>query len=392
MGEAISDLSSGISTMVMPDSASLKRRRALLRKRQPRMLFSEIGVLRPWSELESELLLQVGATFTYGLEEVVPMTRGRECLVMMLFPAHFCVAEVRTSSLTANPSQGICSSSDSTTDRTHMQSDLSNPMQCNGNEALDETVEKLIAQALKPINTLYYGMQNLENSLSMNQTRYRRVREFYFKDLCGVHTAEDAFVLHLEHRQDGVIDLPLYASPLGKVAREALVAGFRSVLDNNKEKRASWKELRTALLEEQRSQHDAHIPQAAHGLSRSEHGIGAQILHVVEVERRIPPSSKWKTPFLPTDGGLIWRWVDATGGKHPQLVPNLPYKEVVRRRTPPCWPGPLFRATSDWEIIKGSGHDSEGWCYGLVWNSPAWGSEPRFLDALRMRTWRRTFS
>merc|ERR1712137_968508 len=59
LGEAISDVSLGISALVTPDSASVKRHCNQVRRRQPRLLFSE-GVIRPWSELESELFSKFG--------------------------------------------------------------------------------------------------------------------------------------------------------------------------------------------------------------------------------------------------------------------------------------------------------------------------------------------
>ena len=95
VGQAISDVGSGIAAQATPDSASMKRRRARLRRRQPRLLFGQ-GALRPWSELEAELLGQLGERLTQGVEEVIPLTQqGSQRAVLLLYLRHMLLAEVK---------------------------------------------------------------------------------------------------------------------------------------------------------------------------------------------------------------------------------------------------------------------------------------------------------
>ena len=95
VGQAISDVGSGIAAQATPDSASMKRRRARLRRRQPRLLFGQ-GALRPWSELEAELLGQLGERLTQGVEEVIPLAQqGSQRAVLLLYLRHMLLAEVK---------------------------------------------------------------------------------------------------------------------------------------------------------------------------------------------------------------------------------------------------------------------------------------------------------
>jgi len=96
LGQAISDVGSGIAAQVAPDSASAKRRRARLRQREPRLLFSAHGTVRSWSELEAELLRQLGNQVLQGVEEAIPLTQhGSERMVLLLFPTRALVVQVQ---------------------------------------------------------------------------------------------------------------------------------------------------------------------------------------------------------------------------------------------------------------------------------------------------------
>ena len=90
--------------------------------------------------------------------------------------------------------------------------------------------------------------------------------------------------------------------------------------------------------------------------------------------------ASWRTPFLPTDIELSWRWVEASGSRHPQLQPELTREKAAAERTPPCRPNALFHAGSMWTLVKAAGAaDEEGWRYGLAWNSSTWDSRPGLL-------------
>ncbi|CAJ1442510.1 unnamed protein product, partial [Effrenium voratum] len=106
LGQAISDVGSGLAAEVTPDSAPAMRRRARTRQRHPRLLFGPVPCvadlgesgqapqLRPWSLLEAEVQ-QLGTDRLQGVQEVVPLTQQTsQVTVLLLFTQHCLVAEI----------------------------------------------------------------------------------------------------------------------------------------------------------------------------------------------------------------------------------------------------------------------------------------------------------
>jgi len=207
-----------------------------------------------------------------------------------------------------------------------------------------------------------------------------------FAELRAVRAADGGGVLELEDLRGSCVTLPLFAAPLGEAAREALLEGLRAALAHES-RVACWDDLRRALEAQRRSgwrlrggpEHPRHLAT----------GSGERTLEVLEVERR--NLAEWQTPFLPTDGELSWRWVDATGCRHPHLIPHLTRRQAASLKTPPCRLDTLFRSSSDWALDVSDGTDADGWRYSLAWNSSTWDSRPGMLDGLRKRRWTRTY-
>mmetsp|Transcript_151772 Transcript_151772/g.282778 ORF Transcript_151772/g.282778 Transcript_151772/m.282778 type:complete len:108 (-) Transcript_151772:1-324(-) len=91
-------------------------------------------------------------------------------------------------------------------------------------------------------------------------------------------------------------------------------------------------------------------------------------------------------------GRRSWRWVDATGSRHPHLDPSFTQQEIVSKKQPPCKLNALFHLISDWAVDVHDGTDEDGWRYGIAWNASTWDSKPGLIDALRRRRWTRTYS
>lgn len=432
VGQAIADVGSGIAATMAPETASMLRRRARVRHRLPRLLFSELGVIRPWCELEAQLFRQLGRQLTAGVECVVPLTQlGSRLMVLMLFARRFIMSEVAVSD---------------DEDPRFKQGNARTSRPADFLAALDETGLKLALQALKPINTLVYGVQDIERHISgriaspagvdnesaVDPVLSRRVRGFSLSELRAVHTAGDGDVLQLEDARRNVIDLPLIAAPIGPSAKEALLSGFRSALGGNAGGIADWAELYAALTAERRQAERAAMAAAAaaatshrpmrlgtdagasssaapavsptlgqpplyganHGPvgGSAPGGAGQRTLEVFEVERWSPTRAEWVTPFLPADRGLSWRWVDATGVRHPHLDPTMSRREIASQRTPPCRLSSLFHSTSEWLVDINSATDKFGWRYGLAWNASHWDPRPGLLEQLRRRHWTRTYA
>jgi len=420
-GQAIADIGSGIAAQVGPDSVSSKRRRARLRRRLPRLLFSELGTINPWSDLEAAILRQLGRLLTSGVSVVVPLTQwGPERTVLLLFPDRLILAQVsmadqssessiaettrrRSSGLGASSGSDRGNRNGSAPTASPLHQSISELMPATLIEASHETAVKLVMQAFKPINTLYYGVQDIERQLigahiTQGDTRdpvlCRRLRVLLFKNLRNVFVSEED-MLQLEDLQGCTVDLPLFAAPVGKAARDALAAGLCSACAHV-DGVADWDDLHNALRVERRTverlgSHNTNRFSAS-GTPSMRDGAGQRTLEVFEVERWVPATGEWKTAFLPTDRDLSWRWVDATGCRHPHLDSGLSRKEVSSQSVPPCNLDTLFHSTSEWAVDKHDGTDPDGWSYSLAWNSSTWDARPGLLDALRRRRWTRSFT
>jgi hypothetical protein len=280
-------------------------------------------------------------------------------------------------------------------------------------DAFDETGFKLATQALKPINTFLYGVQDLERQLSgrpelvhmdtaTDTMISHRAREFLFSELVAVHVGNEGGILQLEDSLHNIVDLPLFAAPLGAASCEALADGFRSALANAGNV-ADWTGFKSALRTERQAaarchfqsiqyvQGGAEASSDADGTGSAWAATGQRVLEVFEVERWSPATGEWTTAFLPIDRDLSWRWVDATGCRHPHMVQHLARQEIVGQTRPPCRLDTLFHSTSDW-LVDFEGADKEGWRYGVAWSASTWDSSPGLLDALRRRRWTRTYS
>ncbi|CAK0910584.1 unnamed protein product [Prorocentrum cordatum] len=432
VGQAISDVGSGVAAQATPDTQAARRRRERSRQRPPRLLFSSHGLIRPWSALEAAVLQAFGPALAAGIEEVIPLTQhGPVRTVLLLFPQRLLVAEVEVQSeahgaaapWTATEPGGSVTEGASAA-RIHGGSRPSGSQQRTSGmqvahprglaqipallNEMDEAALKLLWQALKPINTLVYGVQDLERHISgrapeasrppgsQHAAARRRPRELRFADLAAVTAAAQGDVVSLEDVRGNAIVLPLFAAPLDGACREGVAAGLRAALARP-DRRACWGDLRSALRAQRR---------AAGARAAASCGLGAEataappapesagggVLEVWEVQRRVPPSGEWRCPWLATDHELRWRWVDAAGRRHPQLPPELPCREASALCSPPCRLDPLFRWTSTWAVREDPGAGTGGWRYGLLWSSATWDAQPGLFNVLRRRKWTRTFT
>mmetsp|Transcript_24774 Transcript_24774/g.77175 ORF Transcript_24774/g.77175 Transcript_24774/m.77175 type:complete len:321 (-) Transcript_24774:263-1225(-) len=265
--------------------------------------------------------------------------------------------------------------------------------------AVDESAQRLFLQALKPLNQLVNGVQVFERKWKGRtgedegegpgpDAESQILWALELSDLQDARAGRDAqgTCLRLTVAGGNQLSLPLYLAPMAEAACFGLVTGLRSAVVHS-DSYANWEELHDALREEQRSRQERD----AHGGLPLPTEAGHRTTEVYEVERWRIASGRWETPFLPTDRELSWRWVDATGRKHPHLQ-KLSKAEIVKKREPPCEFDALFKATSDWAIERNSATDCDGWRYGLAWKSSTWDVTPGIFDGLRKRKWHRTYT
>lgn len=381
LGQAISDVGAGISAAVNPISVNVQRRRARRRQRLPRLLFSDGGAIRPWSEVEAELLWQLGSQRMRGIQEVLCINReGVHHWVLLLYTYHLELVE-----LTVEERQGGSSGMGAS-------SSVAPPRGASLGVIDDATgaTEKIFWQAVKPITKLVHSMKELNKASSSSQREGVDLR-LDFGDLRKVQLSEVDAPPFLElFSSSGVaLALPLDGGELGPMSllvAQGLADGFRSAL-THAEGAANWGILHMALREEHlRQQEDSAVD-----LLR-ENSEGVQLtLEVFEVERWMVMSNEWQTPSLPTDSHLKWRWVDATGQKHPHLQ-RLPMVQIAARKTPPIELDTMFETAGEWTIVQNEGTENDdGWTYGISFRSSTWNSTPDLFDVLRRRRWQRTF-
>merc|ERR1719321_122811 len=76
----------------------MKKRRQRIRTRLPRVLFTEMSVVRAWCELEARAQTQLGRNLTDGMAELIQLSRPntkRIPRVLMLFKHRLVIAQVR---------------------------------------------------------------------------------------------------------------------------------------------------------------------------------------------------------------------------------------------------------------------------------------------------------
>jgi len=371
--QAFADAGAGVGATAA--EAIQKQRRGRHRHRQPRLLYSGGAAIRTWCELDAEVLRQLGPKRLFGVEEVVCLEkRERQHTVLLLFKDRFLLVEMHAAQDGNEKDTGTGS------------------MNILG--AIDETTMKLF----NPINNVFGSVQHLLHQWQNQESGEEEMPEFekggkcLSMDLCLLHKADiddDDTGPRLRLTKAGAprpIVLPLYHVSLSKDVQDGLLAGFCSAVEHP-DGAANWDKLHQALRVEERNRQECAELDSVLKLE-----TGKKTLEVFEVERWRLATGTWATPFLPIDSELCWRWVDATGRKHPHLQPNLAKDAAAKKNQPPCELDALFTASDSWKVETGESTDSEGWRYGLAWKSSTWDKNPCSFDVLRKRKWLRTYA
>ncbi|CAK0892888.1 unnamed protein product, partial [Prorocentrum cordatum] len=319
---SVADVGDGISAQVNPLSVKSRRHMARRRFRQPRLLFTEGAAVRPWRELDAELLRQLGGRMMWGIQEIVPLApEGQYQNVLLLYSYRLVLAQVEM------PTEGR---------------GMADP---GGQgigllEQLGESTTKLAMQALKPLKPLIRNVQSLERKMHTAAEEGGpadgpgpdAAAELAFADLASIRCVAlpDGDLLQLARSTD-TVDLPLRRAPITPAVLDGLVAGFRSAVAHP-DSAANWAKLRAAQREELRSskrlENEAGEEAAEIEAHLLEKDAGEKVLEFFEVERWRVTSRCWETPFLPMDKGLSFRWVDAAGKKHPLCQKMLSWEQI----------------------------------------------------------------
>ncbi|CAK9022321.1 unnamed protein product [Durusdinium trenchii] len=398
LGEAISDVGSGIASSVSPDGGATKRRRRRCRVRPPRLLFGELGVVRPWSNLEAELKRVLGEAGVHGLEEVLTLKeQGYKKILLCLYPQRLLLVELKLEdemkSEALSQAAGVTGAAasnaqlDSATSAGHLEEGY------DFFTAVDETAVRLFSQMLKPLNTAVSHWDGISNFVAGSSDHDQEVLKravktmVKFSEVLDIEDSQSSSSdMHVKLKLGGgkKLVLPMGHVPPGAV--HALVKGLHSASQRGPSCGvANWDDLRVAL------QDASGAPQPISHLSG---GAGRRILEVFEVETFHVVSKTWRTPNW---GSMIetetsWRWLDSSGCRHPHLIPGLDKVVIVERRVPPVeLDKSLYQPYSPWEVDRNQG-DDDGWSYGIAWNTSTWVTTPGPFDLFRRRRWTRTYT
>jgi len=386
VGEAASDIGAGISSQAAVETKAEKRRRSRCRQRQPRLLFAESGEIRMWSNLEAELPRQLGWRFVRGVSEVIPLVSGNlYALVLLLFPqklvvAAISMAAVKVASAGMSPSSAAQSEVPRSTPgglADFFQHEVTWPFGPRRDEGGHATDVKGNGGDVATVDSL-----GCLRGVSISKLRAVRLVEAPVRSVDG---AEVRHQLLLEHASGDNAAVSLSIGPtgagIGVAVCDALVQGLRAaILAAPAGAEASWGPVSAALRAEREV------------LEAGKDDVGGRVLEVFEVQRWCPGTAEWRTPWLPIDRELSWRWVDTKGHRHPWLEKGLPKVDCAARGQPPCEFGGLFRPSSEWWVDVHGGTDQDGWSYGLAWQSATWDKQPGVFDGLRRRRWTREHS
>jgi hypothetical protein len=376
VGQAVQDVGTGLANTMSADTQEMKERRERVRSRLPRMLFTDLGVLRKWSRLEAEVQSQLGSALTRGAIEIILLNQVANLRnVLLLFNSRLVYVPVKVSR------------------------ESNEQLQRQETTGVLASAEKVMAHNLKPVNTLLYGVQNVAGKGSANHSAetgtepdlaeratqfvFTNLKEVRLKPLAGLHGASD--ILEMTDT-DGVVH-PLHMPLVSTIVKDVLVNGLRSALGASRHGVANWEPLRKVLEAEHRLR---EVDDSAEGDETS----GQKILEVFEFQRFHSMSREWRTPFHAIwDSEASWRWMDASGSRHPQLTSkdDKDKKQMVLAHVPPCAFN-MFKPVSEWKIDVQPGTDTNGWRYSLGWNNSTWDSKPGSFNRVRKRLWRSTFA
>jgi len=376
------------------------------------LLFSSRGVVRKFSHLEAAVLRQLGPCVCSRLEHVICLSQDGPChIVLLLFVSHFFIIPVvlesdESDSPAAVPDagpkesarkRGVSSgSSGDVSDHRYKLSAISEdrvPLAASrDNSGLSDVDGPLPSLGLFELSSLFDPMPHRHaaegccapccrggGGHDSDAVAQALGRMFQLSKLRAVQMESDHSVRFIG--LDGRIHR-LLVGGLSRTVQDALLAGFHSALAS-RGGRANWAALDEAVASE-----------LWRAESRIDAVAGRRVLETVEVERWRPSTSAWDTPSAPVDRELCWRWVEASGKRHPHLFPGLSCEEAAKVRTsPPCEPlSGLFQPETPWTVDCHEGTDGEGWSYSVAWNSSVWKRKPSLWDTVRRRRWTRTYA
>jgi hypothetical protein len=271
-----------------------------------------------------------------------------------------------------------------------------------------ESAERVAAQVARPAALLMDGVQDVaqlsfgkQNSTASfkataSEANFRSIHFAAVEDVVYTEVTGNLFISLRRQSMQRNDPVQLEFHKLSKEVAREIVEGLKNARQRSV---ADWHYLRRALRKEQL------LAAAMRSTAEETGGAGERILEVFEVERYHKLSRSWRTPFnLLLDNQTTWRWLDAKGNRHSQLIPMTDkrfskcsnkeyYKQKIQepQKYPPCELDSMFVLRRDWEIEVNAKTDEMGWRYANAFNASTWDSRAHFSDEVRKRRWTRIY-
>jgi len=244
VGQAASDIVTGISAVATMDSTAKKRRRERCRRRGPRLLFGKYGTIRTWSHVHAEALLQLGG-LAEGVEEILPLAVDNfHVSLLLLYPEKLILARVKLHPMDAANRQGGEVESGKAF-AMHSSESVGAEVGDRSNRHRLRRMDREFPELLQPIENLARS-QSSEHILDVPQNIGTIARGICFTELAQAELEGEKEMV-LTDTSGNSYGLPV---ALDASVQEALVAGLQGAQNG----RADW----SALAELWRPEEQVH--------------------------------------------------------------------------------------------------------------------------------------
>eukprot|EP00397_Hematodinium_sp_SG-2012_P000211 GEMP01000211.1.p1 GENE.GEMP01000211.1~~GEMP01000211.1.p1 ORF type:complete len:2350 (+),score=577.42 GEMP01000211.1:933-7052(+) len=359
LGQAAEDLTAGIASEIGTGGKVLGVKQSILlyRKRQPRLLFGELGAVRKWSVFEARVWMSL-FSMCRGVHVVIPLGKteednGETFACLLLFSSCMRLAKVPIPTVDEDEEDDT-----------------------NFFDAIGGATGKIAANLMVPLRTVAHGGAAVLNPvISLFEEENVLPQEIVDRILWGLDfrnvkhgSVQDGSIVFVDHNNH---KYSIPSQSITPVVRKSLV---EMVLQHN----MVWDDLKKHLL----TGHSQVFGDERNSARE------AQTVCVYQVQRS--NLVNWVPPFLPAETDKQKMWMDMQLDPHPKLNQKLSLEQLVNEPEPPIDMGALWKPVGNWEIVRENA-DADGWAYAVNWGATVWTKENGWFDVVRRRLWKRTY-
>jgi len=368
IGQAAEDLTTGLAKEIGTEGKIIGSKQTILvkRKRPPRLLFGDMGIVRVWSDFDAWVWKNM-QVLCRGIQIALPLgltdegTKELTFASLLLFSDSIIMAQINTPK-----EEEIDDSVNSIFDAIGGASGkvvgrLMVPLR---------TVAKTGNFVLRPVISLFDDDQQVPEEVT------RRVLwSIELRDISS-GTIEGNSVVFFDQNQTRY---PIYAEALNDKMR-------RQLLKIATEKHLDTERLGKLLKND-----------GVSGSGKMDSSKNPPSANCVQEERKIKVFQlqrfnlvSWTAPFLPVEPDAQKVWFDTNMEPHSKLNKKFNLEDLQAADVPPIDAGDLWKPVGPWEIVDEDA-DELGWTYAVNWQATVWTKEPGWFDIVRRRLWQRRY-